>query len=166
MTPYQNMEHLRDSIAALEISLHALERQRDEYRARLEEIEGDCASMAQTLASLRRRMDIAAGQTKDLNLIAARDLPNVNLEGCKNTGERMQRIACAMGGILDARDAVQMILRSGVSRAKHDNLRSKIQKWAAEHKNDWAYLSPRTYRFLHYQGDAAGDDIEEDTDDD
>ena len=166
MTPYQNMQHLQDSITALEVSFHALEWQRDEYRARLEEIEGECASMAQTLAGLRRRMDLAAGQTKDVDLIAARDLPDVDLEGCKNTGERMVRIACAMGGILDARDAVEMMLRTGISRAKSDNLRSKIQREAAHNQGDWEYLSPRTYRYLHYQGDAAGGDTEEDPGDD
>ena len=74
---------------------------------------------------------------------------NIDFSGARNLDERLKIIAeSETSGIIRVTNAVDLILRSGVSKASRRSLSSSMYK-TLNSSDDWEWLSPGEFRLLH-----------------
>ena len=145
MTAYPEIKHLQDSLATLSRTLTRLEEDRDLARYRYEELDARCQDVDRTIAGLQEELHRSAPGLTSLDTP-----PAVDLRGCMNMKERLERIAIANGGLLDLAHALDVIVATGVSRAKESSLRGEIRKWVKRNPQDWENVGNGTYRYRRF----------------
>lgn len=132
----------QDAITALSEIHSDLERQRDVARARYEELAVSCHGMRQAITGLQQEL---ACSSANFGTTAA-----VDLVGCRNLGERLERIAMAENGWLEVAHAIEIILKAGVTDAKRRNLQTEIPRWMRMHSTNWEHVARGVYRHLRF----------------
>lgn len=125
-------------------------RRRDALLAEYQMMVADCAAMERAAEAMRRRMD--GGGLDDPLVATDPALPSVpSLDGCKNTHERLVRMAEAWGGTVHCYDAADVLIDRGISKGTRDNLVPSLQKEMMARPDLWQYLRARTYFYLPHR---------------
>ena len=129
--------------------LQTMQCERDAAWARYEALNSDCAVMETAVGVMKRRA--ARGQGATSATMTSKDI----FDGCKNAQQRLIRLAEEWGGVVDCREAANLLISMGISTSGKTNLVPALQSEMAEKPELWELISPRTYRYLPY-GEAGG----------
>ena len=88
-------------------------------------------------------------ESEEPDQVPADSSQEFDFRGARNLEERLRIIAeCDQSGIIRVIDAVDLILRSGVSKASRRSLSSSMYK-TLNASDDWEWLSPGEFRLRH-----------------
>lgn len=139
-------------------TLRAMQARRDALWAEYEALAQDCGDAEKGLEAMDRWAVADHRQERPLDTLAP--LAPVNLDGCTNAHERLVRMAEVWGGAVDCHRAAKLLINEGISRSRHDNLVSSLQKEMASQVDTWKNMGRRIYHYLPYND--PGVDVDDD----
>lgn len=127
------------TIADLKVRLARIHSEVEKIKSRLTELAEQEQNLAGTIAYLESEEPIE---------VTTPSADVVDFSGARNLEERIRIIAdFDPSGIVRVTDAVDLILRSGVSKASRRSLSSSMYK-TLNASNDWEWLNPGIFRLV------------------
>ncbi|MCY4558794.1 MAG: hypothetical protein OXF79_20930 [Chloroflexi bacterium] len=156
MTVHQEIQRSNSTIGAMQRTLADMEQKRDATWSIYKRMEARCRSLRLAISSVWEDMSDAMERSLGAPPAPPADwaggaVPRVNLDGCRNMGDRLHRIAVATGGRLDVDVATYVIQQWWPAGATRDTVRSDINRWVRENPHDWELISQGVYRCLRDQ---------------
>ena len=100
---YEEVQHLRSTIAEMSETLTHLQEERDLIKSRYETLNIKCSNISRAIDDLQDELELSARGSTGVDQAAA-----IDLEGCTTMGERLRKIAIAMGGQIHSGEALDI----------------------------------------------------------
>lgn len=152
MMTHREMHCAAQAIYALERTLPDFQRKRDTNSLRGQQLDIICEHLNQALASLRQEVDFMA------QIVGG--IPPIDLRGCKNSDERLHKVAMTTKGIIYLPDFLDVLESSWPTDARRDSLRSEVRRWMRVRPHEWEKVAPETYRYKCYESSGESQDDE------
>ncbi len=154
MSLYQKIQDANTAVSANQRSLKNLDEECATALARYEKLDARRQAIRLAITSLEEEISDA------VNSVAMEDaIPPVDIQGCRNMGERLHRIAQVTGGRVDIVKALDLMESTWPTKAKRDTIGHEIRTWIKQHPQDWENIAPHVYRYKRYGvGSGQGDE--------
>ena len=141
----------RPALEGMYMELETMRERQGVLWAEYEALVQDCDAVKQAIEVLERRAADNGQESPPVAAPPASPGP-VSLDGCRNTDERLVRMAQEWGGVVNCNDAADLLIGLSISTGKRSNLVSALQQRMKDKDSIWEYVGPRTYRYRLYRG--------------